>query len=131
MRAEYIDHMGDDLAVVNASPHNLAWAAGIIEGEGCFSHYQRSNRPSTGAAIHCEMTDEDTIRTLHKVLGVGKVSRRPARARRKPTWILSIQKNGEIFDTLLRLSPYLMSRRKLQAAKLFKSLEPKVCAQNT
>ncbi len=54
-----------------------AWAAGILEGEGCFSIHRRKDRSNTlNTAIHCEMTDEDIIRRLHAVFKVGTVNAR-------------------------------------------------------
>jgi hypothetical protein len=59
-----------------------AWAAGILEGEGCFSIHRRKDRSNTlNTAIHCEMTDEDIIRRLHAVFKVGTVN-----ARKKYVW---------------------------------------------
>lgn len=105
----------------------IPWAAGIIEGEGCFSMHKRKGKDYFQCAIHCEMTDQDTIEELAKVLGVGTVSQRPERGQRKRTWILSIQKHQDIFNTLIRIGPYLMGRRREKAAKMFSYLEPKVC----
>lgn len=108
--------------------HNIAWAAGILEGEGCFSIHKRKDRANTtNCAIHCEMTDEDTILKLQEVLGVGNVNYRKPRPNKRPSWILSIQKQEEIFITLIRLGPYLMGRRKQQAKKLYDYLEDKIC----
>lgn len=107
----------------------LAWAIGILEGEGCFSMSKRKGKEYYQCSILCEMTDEDTIMELHNVLGVGRVSQRPTRINRKPTWILSIQKQKDVFDTLICIMPYLSKRRLEKARKLFDYLEP-ICVQN-
>lgn len=103
----------------------IEWAAGILEGEGCFSIHKVKER--TQCAIHCEMTDEDTVRKLGDVLKVGRINYRAARPNRKPSWILSIQKQQDIFDTLIRVMPYLGERRLEKAKELFNHLEPIVC----
>jgi hypothetical protein len=111
-------------------PHNYAWAAGILEGEGCFSMFQRKGKTHYQCSILCEMTDEDTVKALHDSLGVGTFSQRPIRGVRKPTWILCIQRQKDVFDTLIRVMPYLQSRRLEKAKKMFNYLEPIVCEQN-
>ena len=53
---------------------DLAWFAGIVEGEGTFSSQGRHGsrrRPE----IAVSMTDEDVIRRCHRITGVGGVSR--------------------------------------------------------
>lgn len=103
------------------------WSAGILEGEGCFSIFKRKNKEYSQCSIQCEMTDEDTVRKLQEQLNVGRVSHREARPSRKPTWILTIQKQKDVFDTLIRVMPYLGERRLNKASKLFEYLEPIVC----
>jgi len=110
--------------------HSYEWAAGILEGEGCFSMFQRKGKEYYQCPILCEMTDEDTVRKLHEVLGVGTSAQRPLRGTRKPTFILCIQKQKDVFDTLIRVMPYLQSRRLEKAKKMFNYLEPIVCEQS-
>ena len=86
--------------------------------------FQRRGKSYFQCSILCEMTDEDTIIELFSALGVGKISQRPARENRKPTWILSIQRQEDIFNTLIRVMPYLKSRRLEKAKKIFDYLEP-------
>lgn len=109
---------------------DIPWAAGILEGEGCFSMHKRKGKDYYQCAIHCEMTDEDTIISLQKALGAGRVSQRDARGVRKPTWILSIQRQKDIFDTLIRVMPYLGDRRLSKASDMFEYLEEIVCVRN-
>jgi hypothetical protein len=127
INVDLIDHMGTDLTAI-------AWAAGIIEGEGCFSMFQRKDRANTMAShISVEMTDEDIIRRLHKVLGVGTITGPHTRKRkdqssanRKPTWIWTAHKKEDQLDTLIKIGPYLGSRRKEKAIELFKHLEERI-----
>lgn len=107
-----------------------AWAAGILEGEGCFSIFKRKDRRSTNTvAIHCEMTDEDTINTLFAVFKVGTVkvrlntSGRIDTRKRKPTYIWSVQNKLGILEVLLRVMPYLHSRRLEKASELLAHIE--------
>lgn len=109
---------------------NLSWAVGLLEGEGCFSFFKRPNRNNYQCAIICEMTDEDTIKTLQKVLGVGNITTRiPKKVNRKQSWILSIQRQEDIFNTLIKIMPYLHKRRLEQAKKMYNYLED-ICTVN-
>ena len=106
-----------------------AWAAGILEGEGCFSIHKRKNRPTPTSAIHCEMTDEDVIRRLHSVFDVGTVvvrenttGRKDGRIR-KVSYIWSVQNKKGIVEVLLRVMPYLGERRLAKAKEMFAQIE--------
>lgn len=108
----------------------ILWASGILEGEGCFSFFKRKERLNTASiAIHCEMTDEDTINTLHNVFKEGSVvkrlnmsGRRDTRPR-KPTWIWSVQNKNGVLNVLLQVMPYLHSRRLEKAKQLLDHIE--------
>lgn len=129
MNVDYIDHMGSDLSVPTTEL-DYAWAAGVLEGEGCFSIHRRNDRSNTlNTAIHCEMTDEDVVRRLHKIFGVGSVnlrsntSGRVDRRTRKPTWIWSAQSKNDVLEVVLRVLPYLGERRAEKAKELLNSVE--------
>lgn len=50
---------------------SIAWASGVLEGEGCFSLHYRTRASGSihpTFAIHCEMTDADVIERLQEVL---------------------------------------------------------------
>lgn len=108
----------------------LAWCAGILEGEGCFSTFLRRSNKCKGVAIHCEMTDEDTIQRLKYFLGVGNVvhrlnNKRTDGCERKPTWILSIQKQEEVYEVLLKILPMMSERRSLKIKEQLEILKTK------
>lgn len=50
---------------------DLAWAAGIFEGEGCISKQGKSPRCSVS------MSDEDVVRRLQSTLGIGSIHKTP------------------------------------------------------
>ena len=129
MNVDYVDHMGTDLSVP-VTELDYAWAAGVLEGEGCFSIHRRNDRSNTlNTAIHCEMTDEDVVRRLHTIFGVGSVnlrantSGRIDRRVRKPTWIWSAQSKNDVLEVVLRVLPYLGERRAAKAKELLNSVE--------
>lgn len=109
----------------------MIWSAGLIEGEGTFilSKDKRSNYHKT--AIQVEMTDKDTLEQLQSFLGGSIIeSNYPSKFKKfpnaKPSWRWYIHKQKEVFDVLLKIMPYLKSRRLEKAQELFAYLEPKV-----
>ncbi len=70
-----------------ASRSDIAWAAGLFEGEGCFTAcYQRK----TGRRyLHAVLvsTDQDVLERFHRIVGVGKIyPKAPRRPEHKPCW---------------------------------------------
>ena len=96
---------------------NIAWAAGLLEGEGCFSRHIRKSNGVLTYAIHCEMTDEDVIRKIHEVFNIGTVVKRLNMAgrrdprKRKQSWIWSVQNKAGIAMVLSAIKPYMCGRR--------------------
>lgn len=64
-----------------ATAIDLAWAAGVFDGDGCIdlSDY-RSPRCTL------IMTDDDVVRRFHTIIGTGSVSFVPGRKGRKDAW---------------------------------------------
>lgn len=109
----------------------IAWASGIIEGEGCFifSKDKRSNHHTT--AVQVEMTDLDIVTRLQSIFGGTIVeSNYPSKQRKnpngKPSWRWKIVRQKDVFDCLLHVMPHLGARRLARAHELFAYLEPKV-----
>ena len=96
---------------------DIAWAAGLLEGEGCFSRHVRKKNNQLSFAIHCEMTDEDVVRKLHSIFNVGTVvirlnmTGRKDKAVRKQSWIWSVQNKKGIVEVLTAIKPYMCGRR--------------------
>ena len=88
---------------------DVAWAAGLFEGEGCIH-----NRGSHSIAVSISMTDLDVLEKLSGIYG-GKVT--PLKVREehwKPSWIWYLYgMNAKNF--LEDVMPYLGSRRKARA----------------
>lgn len=103
----------------------IAWAAGILEGEGCFSICQRKTNTHNHktVAIHCEMSDEWTVRRLSEVFGIGTVNARLSKNRkdgcnRKDTWIWSVQNHIGVEHVINLIFNYLSPRRADKACEL-------------
>jgi len=111
---------------VEYAEKDIAWAAGIIEGEGCFRFYKIKNRKNSySCGITVIMSDKDVLEKLRDILKTGTL--RPKNIYvNKPLWNWSVQNHKGTFDTLLRIMPYLGERRLKRASELFEWLEPRV-----
>ena len=103
---------------------NIAWASGVLEGEGCFSLYKRKDNSRTQISIHLEMTDEDIVRRVSDVFKVGRVNKREnttGRADKRPrkvSWIWSVQSKPEVIEVINKVLPFLGERRKAKCREL-------------
>ncbi len=97
----------------------LAWAAGLFEGEGCLSFTRRPNGSLRNAQAILRMTDEDTVRSFQQALGFGTIYAYPKRREHwKPTWDWKAS-TFELFQmTVILLWPWLKSRRRAKAVKV-------------
>jgi len=109
---------------------DIAWLAGLIEGEGSFF-----KRPptSTGArsrwCFTLEMTDEDVVRKAAATWGYGSVRKRCARQRpqafgTKDLYVWRFEDRGQVYALLSAIYPWLGERRGKKAAEALKNLPP-------
>lgn len=92
-----------------------AWAAGLFEGEGCISIVGRR------VQLSLNMTDEDVVRRLHCVVGVGAVygPLQPRMAHYKPQWRWTVSSRADVALVLSMFWPWLGDRRKTKAREIF------------
>jgi hypothetical protein len=100
-----------------ASAEEIAWAAGLFEGEGTISQISR-HRQTLDLQVAINMTDEDVLRRFDEIVGRGKVygPYLPISHgdRRKPFWRwVAIGDAGH--DVLDLIGPWLFPRRIEQA----------------
>lgn len=84
----------------------IAWAAGLLEGEGCFRLKTGTNRPT----IQVQMTDLDVLERLQSLFGgsIREMSKR--KEHWKDCWVWYLDgKNAA--DTMKLVLPHMMSRR--------------------
>jgi hypothetical protein len=106
------------------NPYDTAWAAGLFEGEGCFSMQRRSGK-GRGSVRHVLLTatmattDEDVLRRFATAVGMGNVTGPRTHSRDgKPVWYWSV--SGEKVPLLYALlEPGLGERRRARYAELF------------
>ena len=94
----------------------IEWAAGIIEGEGCFSNTARGNE----LKVTVNMTDEDIIHRLHAAMGVGRVygPYQHSKLAKKPYWRWVVQDKVNATAAMRRLYPLMGNRRRAKIDSL-------------
>lgn len=90
---------------------DIAWAAGLFEGEGCITYTQRA------PVIAVRMTDKDVLERFASVMG-SKITGPYASQSKggKPTYNWHVGGIRPVQDALRRLWPYLGERRRARAA---------------
>lgn len=114
---------------------NIVWGAGIIEGEGSFIISKDNRRPENNyrsCKIQVESTDLDAIQRLKSIFGGNYFennapSKYKAFPNAKPSWRWMLATKEVVFNTLIKIGPYLSERRRLQATPLFEYLETRLC----
>jgi hypothetical protein len=93
----------------------IAWAAGLFEGEGCST--LSNGRP----VMRLNSTDEDTPRRFCEIVAAGKVyGPYPRMPPRKPVWIW-VADGIDAMLTVRLLGSWFGQRRRLKAQELFGS----------
>jgi hypothetical protein len=111
---------------------DIAWAAGLFEGEGCWSGSPMYRR--YGLA-NLTMTDEDIVRKFARIVGVGRVYERQSIQRkqdgemRKRAWTWRTNTVSEFLEVAYLLGSHMGSRRSLRMTQLVNDL-PLVTSEN-
>ena len=92
-----------------ATASSIAWVAGLFEGEGCFTP-----RGNHGWCATIKMTDEDVVRKVHRVLGIGWVCGpyQTANTAHKPTWAWVVSSFQDVQAVAAMLWEHLGARRR-------------------
>lgn len=99
------------------SRENLAWAAGLFEGEGTFST-RLSGKVDRGLIAKVKMSDEDAVRRFYKIIRVGNVTGPYTIPKKKPVWIWQTGSFEGVQLTIALLWEWLCSRRRSRAKEL-------------
>ncbi len=98
----------------NWTRENIAWIAGIIEGEGCF---QMTNNAIN---IVVNMTDEDVIRKIHRLSGLGRFWGPLENPPHKPMYRWRVSDGFGVYAMLAAIHPYLGVRRQTRCEELMR-----------
>lgn len=96
---------------------DLAWAAGLFEGEGCFtvSHRKKAGRVYGQLVATMTMADEDIVRRFHKIVGFGNFyDLGVPKMGNKPVWRWSVQSRADVRRFYELVEPWLGIRRLAQ-----------------
>ena len=97
---------------------NIAWAAGVFEGEGCIKLIPVSD--PNRIALSLVMTDADVVYRFHSTLGLGFVGKPTVRGCHKPYWTWTCTRGEHVQAILAAFWEFLGERRKLKAEKVIR-----------
>ncbi|WBB67738.1 LAGLIDADG family homing endonuclease [Micromonospora sp. WMMD812] len=105
----------------------LAWLAGLLEGEGTFcTHYTKTRgrqEPQTRVRIAVQMTDEDVVRKVQSIVGLGNVLKRKAQKdHHKDSFTWSVQAMDVVVALGTLLMPHMGERRRQQIETLLEAV---------
>lgn len=92
----------------------IAWAAGLFEGEGCFAYQGPSATRRSGANVRTEvaMTDFEPVERFHRIVGVGRLLPKPKReAHHNDQLLWRVTDRAGVEAVLELLRPWLSERR--------------------
>lgn len=99
------------------SRENLAWAAGIFEGEGCISVSTKGRRR---LKLSVSMTDRDVIEKLSRIIGLGSIGGPYTKVGLKDNWQWQVTSSEDVQAVLAAFWEFLCSRRKAKAVEAIK-----------
>jgi len=88
----------------------IAWAAGLFEGEGSVSLHTRNGKVE-GLSVDINMTDEDVLLKFKKIIGYGVINGPYQRGKNKPHWQVRVHAYEDALRVINMLYPYMGSRR--------------------
>lgn len=90
---------------------NVAWAAGLFEGEGCISWQSRTSRSGRKAPrLMMGMTDEDVVLRFKDIIGCGRIYVQ-IKNRSKPLYMWQTTNRADFDSASELLEPWLGARR--------------------
>lgn len=85
----------------------IAWAAGLLEGEGSFLLKTGSCRPN----VSCHMTDLDVLERLQNIFGGHICLTTRQKPHHKESWVWTISKAEDAVRCMELVKPFLLTRR--------------------
>ena len=112
---------GDQLRLVPSREQELAWAAGLFEGEGTWNAYGYKNKAKRSVQARLAMTDRDVVERFAAAMGFGTIVARKVREdrpREKPVFEWYTQKRANVRQMIEWFWPFLGERRRSRAEAL-------------
>lgn len=98
----------------------VAWAAGLFEGEGCI-RFCKHDRGLEYIRLSIKMTDRDVLQHFADVVGAevkGPYAPSEDKPHHKPVWSVTISKTRKSLNVLEAFWPYLGDRRRAKAQEV-------------
>lgn len=86
--------------------NETAWVSGLLEGEGSFVINGQNK-----LTVICQMTDEDIIYKLHKIAGIGSVTKPKLIDGHKQTWRWQVSNRRQVVEFISKILPFMGKRR--------------------
>lgn len=115
--------MGCHIPAAPTRAEELAWAAGLFEGEGCFS-VRSAKYPYPTAQL--TSTDQDVIDDFARIIGIpgSNLARRdPRNAGYKPSFRWTLMGTTSIKELRDLIGPWMRSRRKTRLDEVIQLAE--------
>lgn len=100
---------------------DLAWAAGLFEGEGCVSVREVKGHPY--AYLILGTTDEDVVARFHKVVECGRLSVRPLKPPHKDLHLWQTGRHEDVRRLIEVFRPYMGARRSAKMDEALAALD--------
>lgn len=107
-----------------ATKSEIAWAAGLFEGEGCISMMHKG--PYYYATAHLCSTDKDVVQRFFKIMSVGRVvpdHQRERHHKRQWRWLVT---SRDDFNYAMNLLEPWLGKRRTERLKEVRRLRSKV-----
>lgn len=100
---------------------NIAWLAGIVEGEGTLA----LPGSTTGPRITVAMTDRDIVDRVASIAGCGLVNRyEPKSPTQQTQWHWKLNRQAQVLEVITALLPWFGERRTERAVAIIDHLLP-------
>lgn len=100
-----------------ATEAEIAWAAGLFEGEGCF-RITKARGKSQCAMLVLQMTDRDAVQRFRDIVGAGNVRTQLRPEGHKTIYCTDVASRPDVERIIRAFMPWLCARRKAKAQEL-------------
>lgn len=109
--------------LATSAPTDIAWAAGLFEGEGCVRYWRTGARQWGTPQMSIGMTDLDVLQSFHRIVGVGTLNgpyRKNGGPNKnyKPQWVWTARNFENVQALIAAFWPWLQSRRRQRAVQV-------------